>query len=50
MYNPEKCFHAHLYLNLEPKENILLVGGLGVCSLKKVWCSTQDFHMFLHDR
>ncbi len=51
-----------LYLNLDPKlrvKNFLVVAVVvdgfltpelgGACSLKKEWCSTADFHRFLHD-
>ena len=40
---------TYLYLNLDPKERKLLLFCGGVCSRKKVWCSTHDFHRFLQD-
>lgn len=42
---------SNLYRNLDPSEKSeRLAIGRGTCNLKNVWCSTQDFHRFLHDR
>ena len=41
-----------LYRNLElrPSRENFRPGALGLCSLKKEWCSTADFHKFLQER
>ena len=42
--------NTHLYLKRGPSEKMLVLGVGGAWRRKNVWCSTHDFHRFLHER